>query len=326
MTKSVRINKHLYVDQSMFNFLSNSNNIITSIILNIDCNEDFNFLMPSDKSDFITYLGSDKLKKFDGSDPFVRGIGRTSMKIGRFIKKFIPEEYLTRYDISNSTIEQFVNLYKSWFDSSNYRFEIVSGEEIIKWYNELNYFTPNGSTFGTLWNSCMRYQKRLKFLSLYTKNKNVKMLVMITNVNGRDEVRARALLWENVEVINSHIELPSMINVMDRIYTIYDSDVFIFKKWADENGYISKWEQNAKSHQFFDIKNEPVKIKCTFKLENSNLLYYPYLDTFPYFNFNNGTISNDEYGFSWDYKLVQATGGLEPERNEQDEEYEQEDW
>jgi hypothetical protein len=48
------------------------------------------------------------------------------------------------------------------------------------------------------------------------------------------------------------------------------------------------------------------------------------LDTFPYFNYGNGVISNDEYNFNWDYKLVQATGGLEPER--QEEEQEDNDW
>ena len=120
-------------------------------------------------------------------------------------------------------------------------------------------------------------------------------------------------------------QLPSEIKVMDRIYSVFDSDVNIFKKWAFDNGYIPKWEQNAKSHQFFDIKGEVIRARCTVQLDNWKLTYYPYLDTLPYFNYDNGMISNDEYAFNWDYKLIQATGNLEPERQQEDDE-ENNDW
>ena len=32
----------------------------------------------------------------------------------------------------------FVNIYKSWFDPSNFILKVVEGEEIRKWYNESN--------------------------------------------------------------------------------------------------------------------------------------------------------------------------------------------
>ena len=88
--------------------------------------------------------------------------------------------------------------------------------------------------------------------------------------------------------------------------------VTTFKKWAEENGYLSKWEQNAKSHQYFDIKNQPVKVKCKLKLKLKNFRYYPYLDTFPFFNLNTGVLYNDEYHSNWEYKLIQANGSLFP--------------
>jgi hypothetical protein len=163
---------------------------------------------------------------------------------------------------------------------------------------------------------------------MYSKNPNCKMLVMIIDQDDRQVVRSRSLLWDNVSVVKSYSEepMPDTINVMDRIYSTHDSDVALFKKWADENGYIAKWEQNAKSHLFFDIKNQPVKVKCKIDLDASKLSYYPYLDTFPYFNYGTGVISNDEYNFNWDYKLIQATGGLEPERQQEEEHQEDEDW
>ena len=147
---------------------------------------------------------------------------------------------------------------------------------------------------------------------------------MIINQRGREVVRSRALLWDNVTVSKSYTEdiMSETVNIMDRIYSTHDSDVILFKKWAEENGYIPKWEQNAKSHLFFDIKNQPVKIKCFIDLKSSKFSHYPYLDTFPYFNYGSKQISNDEYNFSWDYKLIQATGGLEPERTEEEDEQE----
>jgi hypothetical protein len=36
-------------------------------------------------------------------------------------------------------------------------------------------------------------------------------------------------------------------------------------------------------------------------------------------------ISNDEYGFNWDYKLVQANGDLEPQPQEE-ENHDDETW
>ena len=58
-------------------------------------------------------------------------------------------------------------------------------------------------------------------------------------------------------------------------------------------------------------------------MDKSKFSYYPYLDTFPYFNYSEGVISNDEYSFNWDYKLIQADGTLE--RQEQEEET-NDDW
>jgi hypothetical protein len=140
---------------------------------------------------------------------------------------------------------------------------------------------------------------------------------MLQDVDGVEYVRARALLWDNVTVTKDYSQsLPPTIKVMDRIYYVFDSDVSTFKKWAFENDYIPKFEQNAKSHQFFDIKGETVRIRCQVELENWKLGYYPYLDTFPFFKYDDGVISNDEYTTSWDYKLVQANGDLEPQPQE----------
>jgi hypothetical protein len=317
--KPVHITRNLQVDQEFFQFMMNTHSIIINALINFDSDTKINYLAPTDICDKISYLPSDKFKSDSDFDPFGKKIGRVQIKIGRFIQKFISPELIEKLGISKSDIESFVNSYKSWFDKSKFKFEIVEGDRIKDCYNENNYYAPNGNTCGSLWNSCMRYVKRLKFLDLYSQNPNCKMLVMFQQVDDDWLVRARALLWDNVEVTKDFSNsLPSNIKVMDRIYSAFDSDVLSFKKWAFENDYIPKYEQNAKSHQFFDIKGEVVRIRCNIQLDKSKFTYYPYLDTFPYFNYSEAVISNDEYTFSWDYKLIQADGSLE--RQEQEEE------
>lgn len=326
MRKSVQLSRTLYVDDSFFQFLLNNPCSISNLFFNIELNKDINYIASTEFQDKASYLPKSKWVDSSHFDPYDKGIGRVQLKIGRLINKILPVDILEKYDITKQEIENFVNLYKSWFDPTKFVFKVVEGEEIRYWYNENNYYAPNDNQTGSLWNSCMRYQNRLKFLDLYCKNPNVKMLVMLREDNGTLKLRSRALLWEKVEVMKSFVDtLPDEIKIMDRIYYVFDSDVNTFKKWAFENGYIPKFEQNAKTHQFFDIKGQVVRIKCKVQLDKSKFGYYPYLDTFPYFNYSDGELCNDEYG-SWDYKLVQATGGLEPERSEEEDEHQDDTW
>lgn len=318
---SVKINRNLSVSKEFFEFLSNTSNIICGLILNIETTPGINFIS-THSPELISYIQTEKINP--SQNPFEQK-GRTKLKIGRLVTKLIPQNYLELYGVDNSKIENFVNCFKSWFDNSTHSLKIVEGEELREWYLDSNYFSPNGIGIGTLWNSCMRYQKRQKFLDLYCKNPGIKMIIMTTLVNNEEKLRARALLWENTKVISSNETLPEYINIMDRIYSVFDSDVTTLKKWAEENNYIPKWEQNSKTHQYFQIKGEPIKIKCSFKLMNKDFGYYPYLDTLPFFNKIEGYLYNDEYNDNWQYKLTQADGGLMRNRNnEEDDEQEME--
>lgn len=322
--KGIQLSRNLTVDQEFFQFLINSNTLIGSVITNLEFPSEVNFLAPTDDYDKISFIPTTKIKDDYFFDPFLKSNGRVSMKVGRFVNKLISEDVFNKMGLKKTDIVDFVNAYKSWFDKSKFILKVVEGEEIRKWYSEENYYAPNGNTVGTLWNSCMRYQKRLKFLDMYTKNPNCKMLVMLQEVDDELLVRARALLWDNVEVTKDYSSsLPTNIKVMDRIYYVFDSDVSTFKKWASDNDYIPKFEQNAKSHQFFDIKGEVVRLRCKINLDYWKLNYYPYLDTFPFFNYGEGMISNDEFTSSWDYKLIQANGDLEPQPQEEES---QDDW
>jgi hypothetical protein len=120
------------------------------------------------------------------------------------------------------------------------------------------------------------------------------------------KLESRALLWDNVELTIPVEGFPSQFKVMDRIYSVFDSDIVTFKRWADENGYVHKLEQNAKSHQYFQSKDQVHRLRCGVSIPEKSFTYYPYLDTFPFFDIHAGFLYNDEYNSNWDYRLVQA--------------------
>ncbi len=268
----------------------------------------------SEKSDVdvVSYLPKSKYEKVE--NPWENG--RIKIKIGRFVKKFLTEFSEINFHIDANSIEKFVNIYKSYFSRDTSKLKIVEGDDILKYYLEDNYHVMNGCRNGSLWNSCMRQRERNKFMRLYAKNPDkVKMLVFFSD---DDKVRARALLWYGVK---DHKEPEKEYKFMDRIYFFYDHDVNFFKDWAKENGYLTKWEQSAKTQMYFDEGiGEPVRKSLYVNLDNFDMSYYPYLDTFKFFSLSRGRFSNSD-SYNFDYILVQSNG-----QSERDPEPEEETW
>jgi hypothetical protein len=297
--------KRLIFNSEMIDFLSLTSNRINDILIHGDSeliSEEGNFIK-NEENDFLSYLPKSKYQKDADFDPYSKGIGRVKIKIGRFVRKFISEKSFIQFEITDQTIEFFVNSFKSYFNSTTSSIKMIEGTEILKWYLDENYYTPNGMRFGSLWNSCMRYHDRNKYMTLYAKNPNIKMAVFLVD----DKVRCRALLWNDAKDLDG-----KSYKVMDRIYSVYDHDVILFKNWANENGYISKWTQSAKSEKTFDVGGITTTIDLIIKLENYQFRYYPYLDTFKYYNEYKGTFSNSRK-WSYDYILIQSNGSVEPE-------------
>jgi len=303
-------------DMSEFLDFSSRNSIISQLLLNGNkshINPEGNYI----KFDGIDTLSFLPLSKFDKVEDFWNNKYRTKIKVGRIVRKFINELSFINYSINDSEIEKFVNLYKSYFNRDTSKLKIVSGDDILKYYNEDTYYIDQyGYKNGSIWNSCMRQSDRNIFMSLYSKNiDSIKMLVLFSDDN---KVLARALLWENVKDHKS----DTYYKLMDRIYFFYDYNVNFFKDWAKDNGYISKTEQSAKSECLFDgVNGEKVELKLYATLD-CDLSYYPYLDTFKHFNTNLKRFSNSDR-FKFDYKLIQTNGMCEREEDE-DDEYEEE--
>jgi hypothetical protein len=191
--------------------------------------------------------------------------GRTNIFIGRWVKKIIT---ITNSSYTDSQIEKFVNAYKYTFNLINNLDElldVVQGEEIRKFYNEKNYARKAGQ----LVSSCMRQEVKGKFLDIYIKNPEVCKLLILRDSKDSNKILGRSLLWT----------LKDGRYYQDRIYTANDSDVFLFKKWANDNGYLNY------SSEFDTI---------SVQLGNHDYDYYPYMDTFLVYNPQKNILSNDE--------------------------------
>ena len=310
----------LIFNDEMFNFLqfAQKDSIIAAVFLQGDTshiNDEGNYIKRVDNEiDVVSFLPKSKYEKVENNWEN----GRVKIKIGRFVRKFLTEFSFKNFKVTDTLIEKFVNLYKSYFSRDTSKLKIFEGEEILKYYLEDNYHTLNGGRFGSLLNSCMRQPERNKFMKLYAKNKDkVKLLVFFSD---DDKVRARALLWEGVK---DHKDSTKEYKFMDRIYYVYDHDINFFKDWAKENGYISKWEQSAKTELLFDIDGGVKRLQLYVNLDDSGLSYYPYLDTFKNFYVSKNRFSNSQ-NYNFDYVLVQSNGKVEREP-EPDEYYDEDD-
>jgi hypothetical protein len=193
---------------------------------------------------------------------------RTEIFIGRFVNRLSEK---SKIPLESSKIENFVNTYKSRFDSvkmGEQNFEEVKGKDIKKWYHKDNYDRISGE----LGNSCMRYEQCQDYFEIYIKNPEVCKLLILKNDEG-DTIVGRALVWN----------LMNEKTFMDRVYTIYNSDKNLFTDYANRRGWILE----------DDIGWSEMK-KLKVQLKEWEFEKYPYLDTFVVLNIYTGVLYSDE--------------------------------
>jgi len=208
-------------------------------------------------------------------------IGSTSnrkgeLKLGRFINKFLSAIGKT---YPAATIEKLVNMYQAevlLMNNALNHFKVVEGEDIRKWYHENMYESSNG---GQLANSCMRYPKCQDFLDIYVQNPQVCKLLIFTPNDGK--LSGRALLWT----------LENGKKYMDRVYTNKDSYDNLFVKWCKENDYTKGIESSS-----------------VVKVNPKDYELYPYMDTFLYYDAEQGRLSNSQI-FQRPYAQLDETEG-----------------
>jgi hypothetical protein len=203
--------------------------------------------------------------------------GRGEMKIGRIIRYLYG---LKNIKLTDTELEEFVNVWKSSKVEVGIKFKLVSGKDIAKYYDMDKYYNSVGSLGG----SCMAEEKKSLF-KLYTKNPDkVKLLIY---VDGNDKIHGRALVWK---VKESPCDSKYF---MDRIYTNRDSDVNRFKSFADSQGWFYKKINNShiKDNVRFMYKGSNVNGVVTVKLDG-DFNEFPFLDTLCYLGSNKKSVSN----------------------------------
>jgi hypothetical protein len=299
----------LNFDSKLKKFISDTRyNRISEIICCItDCFKKNGDYIEYVDSTTISYIPKSKFDLFKSNPD--RKKYAVSIKVGRFITRFMRPEILKEYTTPND-VESFVNEFKSYFECDETNLKIVTGSDVLKYYREENYLCSGID--GTLWKSCMRQHDRNKFLKLYEVNP-IQMLIFLT---PDDKIRSRALLWE------AYDKNGNSYHIMDRIYSIYDHDVNFFKSWAKKNGYYYKYEQTAYNENTFCSPNgDIVTLELKIVLVVKDFKYYPYLDTFKFFDLDSGILYNTPNN-RYQYTLVQSDGSLEKDDSDESDDYE----
>lgn len=292
-------------------------------ILNIDNEEenlfDISYLdLDKDKDDSISYMPANRAwyklafanqeeadKTPAPNCEMWTGSGRQSMTVGKLINKLFEDTF---HDVA---IDSFVKAFKAEVAATMIynNFKLVKGEEIRKWYAETNYYkdpshaSSNGG--GTLNGSCMRYEgggkNCQKFFDIYVDNPDKCGMLILTN--NQNKLLGRAIVWFD-------LKKPTGGVFMDRIYTVKQSDEELFKKYAQEQGWLYKYNQGPSDYSYME-KGQRVNKSVAVQLKGKKFSAYPYMDTLKYYNPTTGRLGSDPGNPVADTKRLklESTGG-----------------
>jgi len=268
----------IFISDDLKNILTEieSQSMVASLLLkkrhsNDDLVEDFvnHISVSREDKGKISYLTKERAAVIDESEIWTSS-RRFQAKPGGFISKVFK-------DIPAKEVELFSTLFRNVSNRIKVNLQVVKGERIRDFYYYESYASDNGS----LGASCMRYDSCQKYMNVYVDNTDVVSMLVMLNDGG--SLIGRALLWD----CNGY-------KIMDRIYTTNDEKyAFYFKEWATKNNYLFKSNQNWFDTMTFEkIGDKKQELKIDIKLPNSDYRYYPYMDTFKFFNADTRTISN----------------------------------
>lgn len=220
---------------------------------------------------------------------------RQTIRTGRGVKALLSK---SDYKFTDADIEQFVNKYKSAWDTMNdifRKFELVSGDSIAYWYDQ-NRYAEQRSTLGT---SCMK-GVRSTYFDIYVKNPE-KCSLLILKSDDDAKIKGRAIVWK--------LDNPK-VTFVDRVYTNYDSDVDLFKQYAYNKGWYHKRQQSSSDDYILVGKDGQLNeghLVVNLKSESeAGYRNYPYLDTIKYFNQESGVLTTED---SRNSITLEDTGG-----------------
>jgi hypothetical protein len=255
---------------------------------------------------------------------------RNPLRIGRMARALLTIANIT---FTDPELSQFVEQFTATFDfaaNALRQFDIVSGDDIHKWYEGVRYTRGGGS----LNNSCMTSASRNK-LAIYCNNSNVSLVILYDDegeiVDGKytsNKIKGRAILWKDC-TINGEV-----VTFMDRIYTSFESDTELFKQFAalkndEKEAFFFKTNQGYGGQSISDGTRTIDRPAIVCSLDESDFSSYPYMDTMCYIDIDNNKCSNDSANLEGRHRYCQDTGGgwQGPGDSDRDEdEDEDEDW
>lgn len=249
----------------------------------------------------IGVLNKSALELTEAEDQRIWTTSRNPIRIGRLIRSILTSAKIT---FTDKEIEDFTNQWKATYDFAKdalRQFDIVQGDEIAYWYDHEKY-TRGG---GTLNNSCMA-DVDSDYFNIYCNNQQVSLVILYSDdgkIEGQkftsEKIKGRAILWDCL-IDNTPAKF------MDRIYTTHDSDVELFKQFAEKNGWWYKKSQSMEPREPITDGRTSKEANIIVKLDYSDFYHYPYLDTMCYLNEGNGNLYNYEKGQG---KYLRDTGG-----------------
>jgi hypothetical protein len=231
-----------------------------------------NYIDSEENSDKVSAFPSSKITG-EFSPDYFKSTMRNEIKVGRFLKYLCD---LLGISVSDSTVEKFVNEWKSLNESESASFEVVSGKDIWRYYQTQRYKNENG----TLGGSCMN-DETSSVLKIYIDN--AKLIIL----KDGDKIIGRALLWH---LTKSPVESKWF---MDRIYTTIDYSVNTFKRYADEMGYLYKKEQDSHLENNVNFMWKKKEVSGVISVDiKGECEEYPFIDTLCFLNRTKTKLTN----------------------------------
>lgn len=262
----------------------------------------FEELTDSDEKRYAV-LNRDCLTLSEMNDSVVWKTSRNPIKVGRLVRPLLKSAGV---EITDPELEEFINQFKATYDfaaDGSKQFDIVKGKDIAYWYQYDNYVDGGG----TLNNSCMA-EVDSDYFDIYTQNSQVSLVILYGDdgqITGdkykADKIKGRAILWE-CEVKGQ----KSMF--MDRIYTTSDSDVELFKQFAQKNGWYYKDSQSMTPRETITDGTSSGRWSLNVQLNDVDWSYYPYVDTLCFCYPEENLLSNEQ-DEDKDMRVLRSTEG-----------------
>ena len=253
----------------------------------------------------IAVLNKEGLEVFAPELEAIWTTARNPLRLGRMARAILTVSSIA---FTDHELSQFVEQFTATFDfaaDALRQFDIVSGDDIHKWYDQNRYVGGGGS----LNHSCMSSASRNK-LSIYCNNANVSLVILyddagevIDGVYQSNKIKGRAILWKNCD-INGEVA-----TFMDRIYTTFESDTELFKQFAEKEEFFFKTNQGYGGQSISNGTRTIDRPGIVCSLEESDLSSYPYMDTMCHVDISNNKCSNNSDDLRGRVRYCQDTGG-----------------